>query len=84
MEIVSIKVYKVGDLHCYACNIELSLTDLKRVELANGNFMFVCEKCCNKLAKVCDITVEEIDKPDVTECAKCLIRFKCFTNRGVE
>ena len=81
MEIASIELYKIGSLFCYACDTELSLSQLRKVTLANGDFVFVCGKCCDKLSKVCSVTIEEIDKPDITECAKCSIRYKCFTTR---
>ena len=84
MQIKSIKKYVLGSLRCYGCGTGLELTSLKEVEYVGGDVVYVCEICCNRLSKICGIEVEEIDKPDITECARCSIRYKCFTTREKE
>ncbi len=71
----------IGNLECYGCDKSLELATIKEVEFVDGRVVYVCDTCCNRLSKICAIEVEEIDKPDITECAKCSIRYKCFTTR---
>ena len=84
MEIKSIKKYDIGKLYCHCCDDVLSLLELKRVELTDGEIFYVCSKCCSVLSKACGIEVEQVEKPDIDECTKCVLRFKCFTNREGE
>lgn len=81
MEIISIKKFTVGQVLCYGCDKELDLGYIRRVELEGGKAVYVCRNCCDKLAKICGIEVEEISKPDIDDCNRCLIRYKCFTTR---
>ena len=81
MEVISIKRYRIGSLDCYGCGTELNLECLQRVELKGGFIVYVCHKCCERLAKICNIEIEEIEKPDIDECSTCMIKYRCFTTR---
>lgn len=84
MEILSIKRFHVGELACHSCGTKVNLLLLIRVESSDGSVVYVCSTCCKTLAKICNVTIEDVINPDLTECAKCVIRFKCFTNRDKE